>query len=104
MAIVFRFIHPSIAVARTFAAFWMFAACLLLGVLAKRISGQRTIGIIVAGTALLTPWLVRNRPIGLGCAFYCFHSCRVPACRLPHSIQGKVAAGRTLRWSPAVSR
>jgi len=40
-----------------FAAFWMFAACLLLGVLAKRISGQRKIGIIVAGTALLTPWL-----------------------------------------------
>ena len=57
MAIVFRFIHPSVVVARTFAAFWMFAACLLLGVLAKRISGQRTIGIIVAGTALLTPWL-----------------------------------------------
>jgi hypothetical protein len=56
MAIVFRFIHPSVAVARACAAFWMFAACLLLGVLAKRISGQRTIGIIVAGTALLTPW------------------------------------------------
>jgi hypothetical protein len=56
MAIVFWFIHPSVAVARAFAAFWMFAACLLLGVLAKRISGQRTIGIIVAGTALLTPW------------------------------------------------
>ena len=33
----------------SFAAFWMFAACLLLGVLAKRISGQRKIGIIVAG-------------------------------------------------------
>jgi len=57
LAIVFRFFHPSILVARTFAAFWMFAACLLLGVLAKRISGQRTIGIIVSGTALLTPWL-----------------------------------------------
>jgi 4-amino-4-deoxy-L-arabinose transferase-like glycosyltransferase len=57
MAIVFRFLHPSIAVARMFSAFWMFAACLLLGVLAKRISGQRSIGIIVAGTALLTPWL-----------------------------------------------
>ena len=40
-----------------FAAFWMFAACLWLGVLAKRISGERTIAIIVAGTALLTPWL-----------------------------------------------
>jgi hypothetical protein len=56
MAIVFRFVHPSVVVARMFAAFWMFAACLLLGVLAKRISGQRKIGIIVAGTALLTPW------------------------------------------------
>ena len=56
MAIVFRFLPPSILVARTCAAFWMFAACLLLGVLAARISGQRTIGIIVAGIALLTPW------------------------------------------------
>jgi hypothetical protein len=57
LAIVFRFLHPSILVARMFAAFWMFAACLLLGVLATRISGQRKIGIIVAGIALLTPWL-----------------------------------------------
>src|SRR5215472_15837441 len=57
LAIVFRFLPPSILVARMFAAFWMFAACLLLGVLAKRISGQRKIGIVVAGTALLTPWL-----------------------------------------------
>jgi hypothetical protein len=56
LAIVFRFLPPSIPVARTFAAFWMFATCLLLGILAKRISGQRTIGIIVAATALLTPW------------------------------------------------
>jgi len=56
LAVVFRFVPPSIPVARTFAAFWMFAACLLLGVLAKRISGQRKIGIIVAGAALVTPW------------------------------------------------
>jgi hypothetical protein len=56
LAIVFRFFPPSVLVARTFAAFWMFAACLLLGLLATRISGQRKIGIIVAGTALLTPW------------------------------------------------
>src|SRR5437667_3994227 len=60
LAIVFRFLHPSILVARTFAAFWMFAACLLLGLLAKRISGQRKIGIIVAGSALLTPWLFED--------------------------------------------
>src|SRR5882757_11381082 len=53
MAIVFRFIHPSVLVARMFAAFWMFAASLLLGMLAKRISGQRAVGIIVAVTALL---------------------------------------------------
>ena len=57
LAIVFRFVPPSILVARTVAAFWMFAACLLLGVLATRISKQRKIGIIVGGTALLTPWL-----------------------------------------------
>jgi hypothetical protein len=57
LAIVFRFLPPSIFVARMFAAFWMFAACLLLGVLAKRISGQLRVGIIVAATALLTPWL-----------------------------------------------
>ena len=68
MAIVFRFVHPSITVARCFAAFWMFAACLLLGVLAKRISGQRKIGIIVAGTALLTPWFVEiGRPAPREC-------------------------------------
>jgi hypothetical protein len=57
MAIVFRFVPPSILAARMCAAFWMFAACLLLGLLATRISGQRKIGIIVAGSALLTPWL-----------------------------------------------
>jgi hypothetical protein len=58
LAIVFRFLPPSILVARMFAAFWMFAASLLLGVLAKCISGQLRIGIIVAATALLTPWLI----------------------------------------------
>lgn len=57
MAIAFRFLPPSILVARMFAAFWMFSACLLLGLLAKRISGRVKIGIIVAATALLTPWL-----------------------------------------------
>ncbi len=56
LALTFRFLPPSILVARTFAAFWMFAACLLLGLLAKRISGQLKVGIIVAATALLTPW------------------------------------------------
>jgi hypothetical protein len=52
MAIAFLFVHPSIVVARTFAALWMFAACLLLGLLAKRISGQRAVAVIVTATAL----------------------------------------------------
>ncbi len=56
LAIAFRVLPPSILVARAFAAFWMFSACLLLGVLAKRLSGRTSIGIIVGGTALLTPW------------------------------------------------
>ena len=57
MALYFLIVPPSVVAARLFAAFWMFAACLLLGVLAKRISGSKSIGVIVAGTALLTPWL-----------------------------------------------
>ena len=57
MALFFRFVPPSIVAARMFAAFWMFSACLLLGALAKRLSGRTFIGIVVAGSALLTPWL-----------------------------------------------
>jgi hypothetical protein len=56
LALVFRFLPPSILVARIFSAFWVFAACLLLGVLARRISGQIKIGVLVTATALLTPW------------------------------------------------
>jgi hypothetical protein len=56
LAAVFRIFPPSILLARMFSAFWVFAACLLLGLLAKRISGQLTIGLIVAATAVLTPW------------------------------------------------
>jgi hypothetical protein len=40
-----------------FSAFWVFAACLLLGVLAQRISRNTAIGIMVGAMALLTPWL-----------------------------------------------
>jgi 4-amino-4-deoxy-L-arabinose transferase-like glycosyltransferase len=61
LAAVFRFFPPSILLARMFSAFWVFSACLLLGLLAKRISGRRTIGVIVAATALLTPWFFEGR-------------------------------------------
>jgi hypothetical protein len=61
LAVLFRFFPPSILLARLFSAFWVFSAGLLLGVLAQRISGRRTVGFIVAGTALLTPWFFEGR-------------------------------------------
>lgn len=61
LAAVFRFFPPSILLARLFSAFWVFSACLLLGLLAKRISGRSMIGVIVAATALLTPWFFEGR-------------------------------------------
>lgn len=56
LAIVFLFFPPSILAARLFSAFGLFSACLLTGLLARRISGRRTIGVIVAAMALATPW------------------------------------------------
>lgn len=58
---LFRFFPPSILLARMFSAFWVFAAGLLLGLLARQISGRSTIGVIVAITALLTPWFFEGR-------------------------------------------
>ncbi|HYX28740.1 MAG TPA: hypothetical protein VE863_09240 [Pyrinomonadaceae bacterium] len=57
LAIPFTIIKPSILLARIYSASWTFAACLLLGWLAKRISGKETIGLLVAVTAIFTPWL-----------------------------------------------
>ena len=63
LALIFRFLPPSILLARIFAAFWVFAACLLLGLLARRISGQTRIGVVVTATALLTPWFFDIRGV-----------------------------------------
>jgi len=57
LAIPFRFFPPSIHLARIYSAFWVFLACLLLGFLAKQISGRRIVAILVAIFALVTPWL-----------------------------------------------
>ena len=57
LAIPFRFFTPSIRLARIYSAFWVFLACLLLGFLAKQISGRRIVAILVAIFALVTPWL-----------------------------------------------
>lgn len=60
-ALLWRFVPPSILMARLFSAFWVFLSGVLLGVLATRISGRRTVGFIVAGTALVTPWFFEGR-------------------------------------------
>lgn len=57
LAIPFTLIKPSIWFARVYSASWVFAACLLLGWLAKRSSGSDTIGLLVAVIAIFTPWL-----------------------------------------------
>ncbi len=69
LALVFRVLAPTILLARIVSALWMFGACLLLGLLAKRISGRRTVGIIVAAMALLTPWFFEGRGLVLGQQF-----------------------------------
>ena len=57
LAIPFRFFRPSTHLARIYSAFWVFLACLLLGFLAKQISGRRIVAVLVAMIALMTPWL-----------------------------------------------
>jgi hypothetical protein len=57
LAILFLIFKPSIWLAKVYSAGWIFAACLVLGFLARQISGRRRIGVIVALLALLTPWL-----------------------------------------------
>src|SRR5882762_6059667 len=66
----FTSLRPSILLARVFSATWVFAACVLLGLLAKRISGQRRIGIIVGVTAILTPWLFEVSRLVMETYFY----------------------------------
>lgn len=65
LAAVFRFLPPSILLARMVSALWIFGACLLLGLLARRTSGRPTIGVIVAAFALLTPWFFEGRGLVL---------------------------------------
>lgn len=70
LSILFFFIKPGILAARIFSAAWVLGACLLLGLLARRISGRRSIGIIVGALALLTPWLFEVSRLVLETFFY----------------------------------
>jgi 4-amino-4-deoxy-L-arabinose transferase-like glycosyltransferase len=70
LAIPFAIFKPSISVARIYGASWMFIACLLLGVLARRVSGQLRIGIIVGLIAIFTPWLFEVTRLVMETYFY----------------------------------
>jgi hypothetical protein len=70
LAILFTLFKPSIWLARAYSASWVFAACVLLGLLAKRVSGQRLIGVIVGVTAILTPWLFEVSRLVMETYFY----------------------------------
>ena len=72
LAVLFLFLPPSILLSRLFSAFFIFSACILLGLLARRISGRRTIAIIVAATALLTPWFFDARGLLIEAQFLPF--------------------------------
>ena len=70
LAIPFTVFKPSILLARVFSATWVFAACVLLGLLAKRVSRQRRIGVIVGVIAILTPWLFEVSRLVMETYFY----------------------------------
>jgi hypothetical protein len=70
LAIPFTVIKPSILVARVYSASWVFAACLLLGWLAKRITGRDSIGLLMAVIAIFTPWLFEVSRLVMETFFY----------------------------------
>lgn len=70
LALTFKIFGPGILTARLLAATSVFAASLLLGLLAARVSGRRVVGIIVGAFALLTPWLFEVGRLVLETFFY----------------------------------
>lgn len=57
LALLYLLIAPSVLSARIFAATLVFIAMLVLGLLAKRISGRTSVGVIVALSGMATPWI-----------------------------------------------
>ena len=70
LALIFKIFGPGILTARLLSAASVFAASLLLGLLASRVSGRRAVGIIVGAFALLTPWLFEVGRLVLETFFY----------------------------------
>src|SRR3954465_4421049 len=70
LAIPFTFIKPSILVARVYSASWVFAACLLLGWLARRITGSDNVGLLLAVISIFTPWVFEVSRLVMETFFY----------------------------------
>lgn len=70
MAVMYLFVRPSVVSARIMAASTVFVATILLGVLAGKASGRRSVGIIVALTAIATPWLFEASRLVLEVSVY----------------------------------
>jgi DNA-binding beta-propeller fold protein YncE len=72
LAVMYLFIKPSVLSARICAATCVFAAILLLGFLAFRISGSTAVGVIVALSGMATPWLFEYSRLVMELFFFIF--------------------------------
>jgi hypothetical protein len=70
LAAVFRVTGPSVTAARMLSAALGAAAALLLGLLASRLSGRVEAGVVIACSALLTPWLYESSRLVFEVAAY----------------------------------
>lgn len=70
LAALFKITGPSILTARLVGAIAGVVTALLLGLLAARISGRRNVGLLIAASALLTPWLFELSRVAFEVALY----------------------------------
>lgn len=70
LAALFKITGPSILTARLVGAVAGVVTCVLLGLLAARVSGRRDIGLLIAASALLTPWLFELSRVAFEVALY----------------------------------
>lgn len=70
LAALFKLTGPSILTARLLGAFAGVFTALLLGLLAARVSQSREVGLLIALSALLTPWLFELSRVAFEVALY----------------------------------
>ena len=70
LAVIFKVTGPSILVARALSAFLGFAAVLIIGLLAWRVTRRRSVALVITMGALLTPWLFELSRVVVEVALY----------------------------------